>query len=92
MIARVNKPKMLTKHICKCECKFDGRKCNSNQKWNNDKCRCGVKIRKIIVYGKNCIWNPATCNCKYGKYVGSIIVNSAVICDEIIKETKANST
>ena len=51
-----------------------------------------VKIRKIIVYGKNCIWNPATCNCKYGKYVGSIIVNSAVICDEIIKETKANST
>ena len=23
--------------LCKCKCKFDDRKCNSNQ-WNNDKC------------------------------------------------------
>ena len=23
---------------CECKCKFDRRKCNSNQKWNNDKC------------------------------------------------------
>ena len=31
--------KTLTKHIsCDCKCKFDGRKCNSYQKWNNDKC------------------------------------------------------
>ena len=22
---------------CGCKCKFDGRKYNSNQKWNNDK-------------------------------------------------------
>ena len=30
--------KFLTKDIsCKCKCKFEGRKCNSNQKWNNDK-------------------------------------------------------
>ena len=21
-------------------CKFDSRKCNSNQKWNNNKCQC----------------------------------------------------
>ena len=31
--------KIVTKHIsCKCQCKFDGRKCNSNQKWINNKC------------------------------------------------------
>ena len=28
---------------CKGKCKFDGRKCNSNQKQNNDKCRCECK-------------------------------------------------
>ena len=22
-----------------CKCKFDGKKCNSKQKWNNDKCQ-----------------------------------------------------
>ena len=27
------------KHMpCKGKCKFDGRKCTLNQKWNNDKC------------------------------------------------------
>ena len=31
--------KTLTKHIsCECKCKFDSRKCNSDQWWNNDKC------------------------------------------------------
>ena len=36
--------KILTKDISReCKCKFDGRKCNSNQKWNNDKCRCECK-------------------------------------------------
>ena len=30
----------------KCECKFDGRKCNSNQKWNNDKWQCECKYLK----------------------------------------------
>ena len=39
MITGINELKTLTKHVsCECECKFDGRKCYSNQKWNNDKC------------------------------------------------------
>ena len=39
MITGVNELKALTKHIsCKCKCRFDGRKCNSDQRWNNDKC------------------------------------------------------
>ena len=44
MIAGINESKTSTKHIsCKCECKFDGRKCNSDQWWNNDKCPCKCK-------------------------------------------------
>ena len=39
MTTGINEWKTLTKHIsCKCICKFGSRKCNSNQKWNNDKC------------------------------------------------------
>ena len=35
IITGKNGSKILTKHVsCNCECKFDGRKCNSNQKWN----------------------------------------------------------
>ena len=44
MITGINESKKLAKHIsCKCECKFDSIKCNSNQKWNNDKCWCKCK-------------------------------------------------
>ena len=47
MITGVNESKTSAKHIsCKCKCKFDGRKFNSNQKWNNDKCRCECKNPK----------------------------------------------
>ena len=39
MIKGINESKTLTKHIsCECKCKFDRRKCKSNQKRNNDKC------------------------------------------------------
>ena len=34
MITGINESKTLTKDIsCECKCKFDGRKCNSNQWW-----------------------------------------------------------
>ena len=47
VVTEVNEPKILTKHIsCKCKYKFDGRKCNSNQKWNNNKCRCEYRNPK----------------------------------------------
>ena len=55
MITGINESKTLTKHIsCECKCKFDGRKCNSNQKWNNDKCRCECK--KNIIYVEKIIF------------------------------------
>ena len=41
MITGINELKTLTKHISStCKCKFDRRNCNSNQWWNNKKCRC----------------------------------------------------
>ena len=50
MITGVNESKILTKHIlCQCKCKLDGRKCNSNQRWNSKKCRC---VCKNIIYMK----------------------------------------
>ena len=75
MIKEINESKNLTKHIsCECKCKFDGRKCNSNQKWNNNKRR--FKCRKHHIYKK-------------GKYLASIIDDSLIMCDKIIHtETK----
>ena len=67
MITGINESKTLTKHAsCECKCRFDGRKCNSDQWWNNDKCRCERKKRHVC--GKDYVWNPAACNCKNGKY------------------------
>ena len=39
MITAINESKTLTKHILwEYSCRFDGRKCNSDQWWNNNKC------------------------------------------------------
>ena len=64
-------------------------KCNSNQKWNSNKCRREREnAKKQNVCEKNHILNPATCSCKNGKYVGSITDNSVIMCDGIIEEAK----
>ena len=90
MITIINESKTLTKIVsCKCKCKFDGRKCNSNQKRNNDRCRCDAIS---IIYVKNIIFRILlhVC-CQIGKYLASIIDNSVITCGEIIdvEETKA---
>ena len=39
LITGINESKILTKPLsCESKCKFDGRKCNSGQCWNNNKC------------------------------------------------------
>ena len=67
---------------------------NSDQWWNNNKWWC--ECEKRHVYEKDYIWNPSTCNCKNGKYLASIMDNSAVTCYEVIKsydeETKTIPT
>ena len=86
MTARINESKTLPKHIpCKCKCKFDGRKCNSNQNWSIDKCPCESKTPSKHHVGKiNYIWNPSTYPCENSKYLDSIITGDSVItCDEI---------
>ena len=94
MITGINKSRTLTKHLsCKCECKFDDRKCNLKEKQNNNKCwcKCKKKQKKQCVW-KNFFWNPATCSHKNGKYVGSINGDSVVISCEIKDMTKSTPT
>ena len=69
---------------CECKCKFGGRKCNADYKWNNDKCWYGCK--------RDYICNPASCSCKNSNYLASIVDDSVITCDEIIKETKTFPT
>ena len=39
MITGINESKTLTKRLsCEFKCKFDAKKCNSDQWWNNNKC------------------------------------------------------
>ena len=51
----ISESQILAKDIqCECNCRFDGKRCNSNQWWNNDKGRCECKkrhIRKKITFG-----------------------------------------
>ena len=83
MITGINESNTSTKHIsCECKCKLDGTKCNSNQWWNKDKCRCEYK--KHHLFEKEYVWNPATGNCENGKYLASIMDDSGIICDEVI--------
>ena len=66
MIAGIDEGKTLTKHISRdCKCRFDAGKCNSDQWWNNDKCRCDFKKRHICE--KDYVWNPATWSFENGK-------------------------
>ena len=59
MITGINESKILTKYVsCKCKCKFDGRKRNSNQKRNNDKFQ--AECKKYHICEKDYIWNPTT--------------------------------
>ena len=90
VIAGINESKILTKHIlCECKCRFEGGECNSDQWWINDKCLCACKKRHICE--EDYVWNPVTCNCENGKYLASIMDDSAIIYYEVIDvEAKSN--
>ena len=49
-----------------------------------------AKLWKNILCTKNYVWNPATCTCKNGEYLRSIIDDSLVTCG--IEVTKAVTT
>ena len=97
MIKEINESEALAKHIpYESRCEFDGRKCSSKQKLNNDKCQWECK--KTIKY-RECeedhVWNPSTCACEFDKdceideylkeceWVKSLIDDLVPIYDEI---------
>ena len=83
----MNGSKTLAKQLSyKCKCKFDGRKCNSDQWWNNNIYRCECKKRHVCE--NDYIWNPAKCSCKIGKNLASIMDNSVITCEEIMESCK----
>ena len=49
---------------------------------HNDKCWCECKKRHVCE--KDYVWNPAKWNCENGKYLASIMDDSAIICDKVI--------
>ena len=90
MITGINESKTLTKHISCANVNADlmGKKCNSDQWWNNDKCWC--ESNKLHVCEKGYVWNPDTCSCENGKYLTSIVDNFAIMCDEVIRWRNRN--
>ena len=52
MITNKDETKAVTEHIsCNCKYKFNSATCNSNQRWNNEKCQCECKnYQKIYIY------------------------------------------
>ena len=58
MITGINESKILTN----VNVDLMEKKCNSDQLWNNNKCR--NKCKKCYVCKNVYIWNPATCSCE----------------------------
>ena len=84
MITGINKSKILKKHISsKCACKFDSRKCNSNQKWNNETCQCEYKNCQRCK--EDYSWNP--CIYKNSKDLKKVADDLKIVFDEIISVT-----
>ena len=49
-------------------------------------------MKEHILWEKDYIWNPATRSFENGKHLASIIDDSVITCDEIVKETKTIPT
>ena len=85
MIADINESKTLTKHLsCECKCKFD---INVTQINGVIIIKCQCECKKIRVCEKDYIWNLVTRICENGKYLTSIMDDSAITCDEVIKSS-----
>ena len=73
MVTRINKSKALATHIsCESKCRLDDKKCNLNQRWNNNKCLFDCQnARKHHVRETDYV--ACACTCKNSKY--SEIIN-----------------
>ena len=98
MITGINGSKTLAKHpSCECECTFDWRMFGILLHVAGF--QTFFKRMWMYIWLKN-VWNPATCSCENGQYLTSIMVDSEIMCDEIIEsceedvdvETKSNQS
>ena len=44
-----------------------------------------IEYKNIHDCEKDYVWNPSKCICENGKYLASIMDDSTIICDEVIK-------
>ena len=80
----------MVKHVSyDCKCKFNSTTCNSNQKWNNDKCL--YECKKYLTCKKDYSWNPSACVCEKSKYLKRIVDDSVIVCDYILNVTDSVS-
>ena len=78
MITGVNASKTITKHTSyNYKCKFDGRKRNSDQWWNNDKCRYECKKRHVCE--EDYIWKYYLLNKKFIRFTFLFINYTCII-------------
>ena len=80
--------KTLVKRVsCDCKCKINfcncNSTCNSDQKWNNDKCQYECKKYCMCIKDYSC--NPSTCICENSRYSKSVVDDSVILCNEIVK-------
>ena len=70
MLTWKNESKTLIKHISRnCRSKLGVKKCNINQKWNNDNCQSECKNpTQHRVWNENYVWNLSTWACEIEKY------------------------
>ena len=78
MVTRINKSKTLATHIsCESKCRLDDKKCNLNQRWNNNKCLFDCQnARKHHVRETDYV--ACACTCKNSKY-SEIIIHDLVV-------------
>ena len=62
------------------------KECNSNEKWNKDKCQGeGKNPIKHRIWKANYVWNPSACASEINyAYTKSLLDDTIVTCDEII--------
>ena len=92
-ITGINEPKILSKYIsCECKCRFDRR--NVIEINGGITTNVNVSVKNVVYVKKNYVWNAGTCSCENGKYLASIMDDSAIMYDEVIesynKETNSN--
>ena len=83
MITGINESKTLTKCLS-CELNVDLMGKNIIQINGGITINVNVSVKKIM-YMKKIVWNCPTCICENGKYLASIMDDSMITCDEVIK-------